>query len=257
MNEQDKTLISILAASDAVWRPMRRADWNAPAPANLWEARERFEARGVVWTTSGSEAERKRSQRSLEQLSFDGMLNLRGSNKGHGVRLTDKGDIFARALCGAPNVDAGHSSLSEVIQLARQVNQDGAVNGARLTSELWLARLKNYSDTDDCRNKLWAVQTMMLAALWRGWVVSLSDCEGRVYYYSTEAGYATAKLPRPALPVDIPEYDDSADELYHAATIAARSMLRSAKPTRPNEIGYISLPCSLDLRRPRTRKGKQ
>jgi hypothetical protein len=30
MTEQDKTLVSIMAATDAIFRPMRAADWTAP-----------------------------------------------------------------------------------------------------------------------------------------------------------------------------------------------------------------------------------
>ena len=35
MTEQDSVLVQILAATDAVWKPMRKADWATPTPTVL------------------------------------------------------------------------------------------------------------------------------------------------------------------------------------------------------------------------------
>lgn len=240
MTERDLTLIRILASTDAVFRPMRSADWTAPGPCNLWEARQRFPTAGVAWTQGGQG--RMAVGRKLTDLATAGMVRLCGAGKGRGVRLTQHGDACARALCGLPN-DA-HKGLNQVALLTEE--REG------LCSELWLAGLNNY--TDDCQESLWETTLFVLPALVCRWVLSRSDVHGRVYFQPTSAGLNAASRPTSIMPGGLPAYSDEANAAYYEATLAARGRLRTAKPSNPSEIGQCPLPASLNLQRPRTGK---
>jgi hypothetical protein len=238
MTDRDSVLVQILAATDAVWKPMRQADWATPTPTVLYEYRKRFSSAGVPWHSGDpTEAGRKASQRTLEDLASAGLVTLHGRERRTAVRLTERGDVLARALAGLGNVDAGHCSLCEVLRLHDQ-----------MASELWLARLDNYADTDDCRRELWIVQRLMAPALWRGWVESGSDCHGRVWYWATDQGRQVAMLPAPTLPADLPPMDEDAAEVYDSEVVAYRERLRHAKPDHSNELGFIPLSASIPLR---------
>jgi hypothetical protein len=252
MTEQDAALVRILAATDAVWKPMRQEDWVRPTPTVLYEHRTRFASKGVPWHSGDpTEAGRKASQRTLEDLASAGLLTLHGRERRAAVRLTEKGDIVARALADLPNVDDAHSSLREVIRLESSGDGQGP-----MASELWLAELPNYSNNDDCYLELWIVQRLLLPALWRGWIDADSDCCGRVYYSATADGRQLAKLPPPTLPANLPPPDEDAAELYDSEVIAARERLRQAKPDCAGEIGYLPLPASIDIR-PRVRRKRR
>lgn len=239
------TLIDVLARTDAIFRPMRKADWVPPAPSNLWEARRRFSSAGVLWRVGGGGANRLAGERELVGLQEMSLLVLCGKAKRSGVRLSETAEIGVRALCGLP-LDA-HAALCRVVLLTEE--REG------LCSELWIAELDEYADTDDCRNALWETMLLVLPALVRGWVASNSDVQGAVYYYPTPAGLAAAQLPAPALPTNSPKWSEPIGRFYHDQTIAARQRLRTSKPSSPSEIGECPLSASLDLRRPRRRKG--
>jgi len=171
MTEQDAVLVRILAATDAVWKPMRQEDWVRPTPTVLYEHRKRFASTGVPWHSGNpSEAGRKASQRTLEFLASAGLATLHGRERRAAVRLTEKGDTVARALADLPNVDDAHFYLQEVIR--QETTGDGQ---GPMASELWLADLRNYSNTDHCRTELWIVQRLLLPTLWRGWMNAESD----------------------------------------------------------------------------------
>jgi len=205
MREQDAVLVRILAATDAIWKPMRQADWGQPTPTVLYEHRKQFTSKGLPWHSGNpTEAGRKAEQRILEGLASAELVTLHGRERRAAVRLTEQGDILARALVGLGNVDAGHCSLCEVLRLQNPI-----------ASELWLAGLDNYAATDDCRRELVIVQDLMLPALWRGWVESNSDCFGRAYYWATDRGREMARLPEPVLPANLPPMDEDAAEMYN------------------------------------------
>jgi len=245
MTKTDAVLVEVLAAVDAIWRPLREVDWSRPTPTVIYEHRVRFASRGLPWPGSGlGEVGRKSTQRTLEGLASIGLVTLHGREKRSSVRLTDRGDIFARALIGLANVDAGHRSLVEVIRLHRE-----------MVREIWLAGLSDYADTDDCRDALAVVQEDLMPALCRGWVKSNSDCHGRVWYSATALGRKVARLPEPILPVGLPEMDEDALDLYCVATAAYRTRLRHAKPDCSSEIGFLPESCSIDLRPNKRRRG--
>jgi len=237
MTEQDAVLVRILALTDAVWKPMRRADWVMPTPTVLYEHRKRFASKGLPWHSADpTEAGRKAQQRTLEDLASLGLVTLHGRERRAAVRLTERADILARALAGLDNIDAGHFSLCEVLRLHDT-----------MASELWLAGLDNYADTDDCRRELVIVQDSMLPALWRGWLEAGADGHGGVWYWAPDRGREGAKLPAPTLPANLPPIDEEAGTLYDAEVIHARERLRYAKPDCPGELGFIPLSASIDL----------
>jgi hypothetical protein len=247
MTEHDAILVQILAATDAVWRPLRRADWARQTPGVVYEYRHRFPSSGVpLGLPDPSETGRKAVQRGMEDLASRGFVTLHGRERRASVRLTEHSDILARQLVGLPNVNKAHAALRQTIEL--QATGDGL---GPLTSELWLAELHDYADTDKCRQKLIAVQESLLPALWRGWVESNSDCVGRVWYWATDLGRKVAKLSAPTLPSDLPSADVDADKLYSNELLAYRARLRNSRPDVPGEIGFIPLPASIAIRRPK------
>jgi len=238
MNKANDILIDVLAATDAIFRPLRRADWTPPAPGNIWEARERFAVAGVAVPGGGSGAARVAHHRSVANLVDSGLLKLCGV--GH-AGLTERGDATARALAGLPSVADAHAALREVILQAR-VADEGI-----LTSELQLAGLQNY--TDRCQPKLWEVSLTLGPALSRGWIESRSDVHGRAYYTPTDAGLDAATRDAPTLPENLPNYSNELNERYYSQTVAARAALRTQKPSGPGEVGPIPLPASLAIRK--------
>ncbi len=253
MNETDEQLIRILAQTDAIFRPMRAADWTPPAPSNIWEARQRFSEGGVTSSTGGGgEARRKASQRTVDELASTGLLVLCGDKRRVGVRLTEAGEVGVRSLCGLPGLDESHRVLRQIIELSAKAD-----DGQSLCREFWLWGVSNYSgDTKADANEAWEISLLLASSLCRGWIESSSDIHGRACYSATKAGRAAAKQPAPSLPRELPEWSEPAGRKYHDETIAARQRLRSASPTTPGEIGQCPLSASLDLRQPRRRKEK-
>jgi hypothetical protein len=156
------------------------------------------------------------------------------------VRLTPRADAYTRALCGFP-VDA-HEALSRVTLSTEETMM--------LCSELWLIGA-SYDGID--AETLWTAAQEIMPAIVCGWVESLSDIEGRVYFRPTAEGLAAAYRPTPKLP-EPPAYDDEANEWYHAENAAARAALRTDSSATPGEIGIMPLPCSLDIHPPRVWK---
>lgn len=241
MTDQDKILVQILATTDAVWRPLRAADWAPPAPANLYFARRRYAEGGVAFGTgSGGEADRKVAQRIVLNLAATGLFTLHGDRRRASVKLSEATETNSRALCGLPSIVEAHRTLRRVIELEVGWSWPGP-----LCSELWLAGLDNYAD--GVESELWDVQAKLASALCRGWVEGHSDLHGRVWYWATDQGREAAKLSPLNLPANLPEYSDAANELYYKETIAARSRLRCQKPEQPNEIGFVPLSASMEI----------
>jgi hypothetical protein len=238
---EKELLIRIAAATDGIFRPQRSADWAAPGPSNIYEARRRFPVAGVALPGGGSGAERVAAHQRLADLREAGLVTLYGGGR---CRLTETGDHLARALCGLPGVVDSHAMMQKVIALT------ATAGGLRLCSELSLCGLKNYRP--GCQPALYEVSLRLAPALAWAWCESRSDIHGRAFYLLTDAGREAAKLPAATMPAGLPGYDDAANELYHRETLAARERLRTAKPSSPSEIGCCPLPASLDLRRRKT-----
>jgi hypothetical protein len=249
MTEQDAVLGRLLAFTDAVWKPLRDADWGRPTPTVLYEYREQFASAGVPWHSGEkSEAGRKADQRTLEALASAGLLTLHGRERRASARLTDQGDLHARALAGLPSIDAAHFVIREVIRLESSGDGFGP-----MAAEIWVAGVKS-TDSERSRLKLIELVDEAKPALCRGWLETESDCYGRVYYVATDQGRKIAKGPEPELPAGLPAMDEDAADLYDREVVAFRDRLRHAEPEDSGQIGFLPVPASLDIRPKRKRK---
>jgi hypothetical protein len=241
----EQVLLTILAATDAAWLPMRT--WTPPVPANTYFARRDFSRQGVPWVSgAASEADRKEAQRLVETLAGQGVVQLFRPRrlKTLGVRLTDEGEGLARRLCGLPGLEIARSALAEVVRLSSE-RQKGCVSEAALAGVAWshprsgkiLARLED----------------QVLPGLIRGWLESNADIIGHVYYRATDIGRRAA-IESPAgewsrvSPQNEAPRDDGAKErygFYLERLDAALARLRTAEPQDQREIGLLPLPASM------------
>lgn len=252
MRENDAVLVTILAETDAIWRPLRGADWQARCGGILFRRRREFQARGVRSVGGGDGTARQAHARQLDGLAVAGDLLVyhgRGTG-GVYVRLTDTAEHRLRALCDLPSLADAHALLRRVIELERPGGPDGF-----LCSELWLAGLPNY--TGDYMIRLLPIQRSALPALSRGWLLAPSDCYGRTYYQSTATGRELAAQPAPILPPDLPEPDEEAASLYDELNVTYREQLRAMAGDGQGDIGPVPLPASLQLTKPRRRRVAQ
>jgi hypothetical protein len=241
MTSQQELLVRILACSDAIFLPMRRVDWDSTSPSIFWEYRTRFPTFGIPWSTGeGNETERKARQRTLKNLSTDGLLDIFSQRRRVGVCLTEQGDIYTRGLIGLPHGDYAHGLLCRII--AMEAVADGL---GPMVSELMLAGIANY--TGDYELRLSVLEDEILPCLVRNWVESRSDRYGRTYYSATSLGRTIAKQPTPIMPDNLPAFNKEAWDLYFSERRSFREKLRSQKPDRTSEIGFCPLPVSLNL----------
>ncbi|MBN2294905.1 MAG: hypothetical protein JXM70_20930 [Pirellulales bacterium] len=246
MNEKNKILVGVLAATDALVRPMRKPDWRSDTPGLLYERRTAYHADGVPWRVSGGGGVRTAGARELSRLADDGLLILCGKIKRTGVRLTETGEHRARAMCGLPSLRDSHEYLGTIRSM--EVS-DGDVGP--WASELWLAELDNYTNDQNQENALGGVQDCTAPSLIRGWVETGSDLHGRAYYRVTPAGRQAMAEPAPELPEGLPGEREGAFLHYLQVVVQFRRKLRELSPKNPSEIGYVPLSASIDLKRPK------
>ena len=245
MEPDESVALAILAATDAVWLPLRH--WSPPEPANSYLARRDFAHQGVPWHSGeGSEAGRKESQRLVEGLAGQGRLDLfrpRGV-KAISVRLTEEGDLWARDLCELPGVETALARLAEVVRMCARLGRVCVAEEA-LAGVAW--------GTPGSGKVYARVEDEVLPALVRGWLVSSATCFGQVYYHATAGGkralaerpvQATAVGPCGAVVVRS-ERGKEAYGFYLLCLDAALARLRTAEPSDAREIGELPLPVSM------------
>jgi hypothetical protein len=159
------------------------------------------------------------------------------------VRLTDKGEAAARALCGLP-------SLSDALVAVRTL-AGCSHRPPTLLSHLWvyetLATGVDYADTTElpARQRLMDFENRLLPALARGWVRSLSDIERRVSYALTPAGWSQLDAGDVPLCGKHCEPDPGARQLYDERLAAALAHFDSAD-VDAREIGPVPLPAAFE-----------
>lgn len=251
MNETDTLLVRILAETDALWRPMRAADWVGDAAGVLHERRQRYATAGVqLDQPDRTIRSRMPFLRLLDAMQASGLLTHQSHDKRHHAKLTDTGEVIARRLVGGPELDEAHALLRRLVALEVDTPH------GRLCSELWLANARNYGPPQ-ATTAICEVEFIVLPALAREFAVSRSDMHGRVWYLATPAGRAFAAGPAPIMPPDLPEPSGDACDLYHDVLLAARAALRDAEPDAPGELGYVPLPCSIDVTRPKPNRKRR
>jgi len=186
MNKNDSTLVEILGATDAIFRPVREV--RSPRWAAAHVARREFETTGVQWRPGAStESGRRGSARSLESLAEAGLVTVfkAAGMKLPCVKLTDPGERRARSLAGLPSVQAGVESLRRLIKLSTRAGSSAGQCGepVGLVGELAMTGAKAW-DQDEV-----AVVLQMLApAFVRGWAVWQVNSRRNVWYQATDLG---------------------------------------------------------------------
>lgn len=240
MKIENSVLVGILAATDAIWLPLR--DWTAPRPANTYAARRSFAAGGVPWASAETtEAGRKRSQRCLEELVAAGLVVGRKPKRAKtlSVRLSDAADHAARRLCGLADEEGGVATLREVGGRSER--------RAELLTDVWVPETALNDGRgwgDHHQEELATVEQMALPALVRGWLDSRADSEGRVYYAVTARGWKLIDANREAQEPHSEDGSPAALDLYQDRIAAALARLGTAEPPR-GDIGEIPLPVSM------------
>ena len=244
MNEPDKLLIELLAATDALWRPDRAVDATMPTASTLAALRLAFPKSGVPF--SGHGAERRGRQGVVATLAKRGLLATSGRGKGVCAKLTEAGDLTARALTNNPLINETWAMMRRVAKLACE-SECGL-----LTPETGLGGTK-YGEPD-CMSACTWIEWCLLPGVLRGWCTSRSDREGRVYYSLTATGVDVAAADVPTLPPDLPPVDEEAERHYIDAVIEARQRYRNMDSPNPSEAGPPCLPVSLELRKHKAKK---
>ncbi len=231
MNPQNNVLVRVLAQTDGLWLPMRQADWYRSVPAVLYEARQRYRTAGVLHRPSDPSASGRQAEgRMLAAMADDGLLVLTTPDtRRTDVRLTCRGDQYARALCGLPGVRQTLDALTIIARIRGGHGEASEVHPSLMT------RRGGYAHRD-AASLLGVLQDILLPALVRGWCQSASDCEGRVRYRLTLPEVLTAD------PVsDLPAADPDATDRYYRLRQASRGRLRHQDPEVPSCLGVIPL----------------
>ena len=241
----DQILVSILAATDAIFIPDRDPMmW--PRHAVIYERRRNFTNAGVPWASERvlpglDEAGRKQIQRLLDELALSGMV-LTFQPKGAktlGVRLSETGDAQARALVGLPALSDALAALAQLAELER--NGATCANlGRTWVPETALAGVA-WGDNER-RHRLVETEEKLLPAVVRDWAVSNCSVRGHCWYAITDAGRDQLGKPIEAGPLPCAN-DDLRREYYHRVK-AEFLALAAAEPKCEREIGEIPMPVS-------------
>jgi hypothetical protein len=238
MSPDLRILVEVLAGQDAVWRPLRKIDWDSTGtPAALYRARCAYPSEGAPWQSdSAEEAARKRDLRRLERLADAELVEVfRPAARSIGARLTDAGESVARAVADLPGLDDAHEWMRRLLRYGL----DASVNECILYSGDPTANYPPDIEEAD----LAFLQTALLPALSRGFLVASSDIAGRVYYSIEPEGIAWGRGPAPEMPDGLPECDDELADFYVALTRQRRAEYRR-ELKRDGELGFIPLPVS-------------
>lgn len=242
MNVKDRILVSLLAAQDMLYLPLRTGWDNRAYTTVLYERRSRYRYSGIPWNSShiipsGTEADRKVVERQLSELKAKNMLQKIGRSgiRTTAVRLTGSGDQAARALCYLPSI---HNALPLVKTIEALKAQ-----GYPFVNRAWIPEIALTPDRqgwgDGQEDFLCDLAERMTPLLVRGWVESNCDVCGHGWYA------LTGKAIHPPDPLqETPRPSEEAEMYYYQAMTQERNRLRDAKPDRPSEIGCIPMPAS-------------
>lgn len=223
-DDELRLLTRVLAATDAMFLPLRGCDWQHPRPAAVAIARAAFRDRGgVVIHSPGTPAERKRAERLIASCTEAGMLIARQRYRGQFLRLADDSEDFVRQLCGLPGLWLSFETVR------RHVRDEW-------TPEIALNDGRGWGDGHG--SELSFIESLMLPALVRGVAESRSTIRGHVCYRRV--------APVPEFFADTEEVEPSPTlaRFYVDELRAARSAISTA-PTGVFELGELPLPVSM------------
>jgi hypothetical protein len=184
--EQLRILVQVLAATDALFIPLRGPDWETRVmPANVTIGRREFQEAGVAWLSLAiSENERKQAQRDMEACAKRGWIRpIRSKVKTTSVRLTDEGEELARDGI-VPTLADSFEALAELATHSKR--------GSEKSNEKWVPEIEMNNgrgwEGEFARELLW-VEQRLLPCLTRGLVAANYDGYGHAYYAVTAAGW--------------------------------------------------------------------
>jgi hypothetical protein len=264
MTQTEKILIRVLAATDAIWLPMRVFE-PRELPTNTYFARRNYPMHGAGWITDDeSEAERKVAQRTVARMANGELIEtFRGvAGKVGSIKLTDGGEAKARAMCGLPDLGHGLGTVRDIFDLCEAFDADDQNGGLSMdaaeldgqllaVSELTLAGIDHEDgrwtrfgeplDTDAERKSILIfTEDMALPALNRGWVVSNSTKSGHVVYGVTTEGLKAMRGGNPFEGIDIHETESEQCLRYYGRILQnVINQLGLATPQRPGELGFL------------------
>lgn len=239
-------LIEILAATDALWTPFRSFQY--PLPTVYYEGRKAFEAGGVTLPAGDGATARKRHQLALEAAAGKGLVRVSRRRGRHpAVKLSDRGEARARALCALPDFGEAFEAMQALADAPAALER-----GTLWASELALAGISAADTQDkDKRQALVRLEEKLLPALARRLVEAGSTSVGWVYYSLTASGRAALEADTIAPEIEPADVEPDADgaRQYYEAFAQALEDIRGREPNVPGELGYMPLPCSMPAAR--------
>lgn len=234
-------LADILARINATWLPPRKYNTGDAALDNrtivaILERRRAAKARGVPYVARGSSQQAKATERRLNAMQAAGFLVIRSRGRVREVRLTDRGDDWARFVTAEPMVSEAWPWLSQIEAL-----QAAGISAGPIVRETDLARVA-YGSPE--RRRLIDLEYVLLPLKAAGLVDDATDVAGRVFYSLTPHGRrAVAGPPRRPAP-DLPPYPGSTWCDLHDELL--RQYEAERLDWRPDSTGevYIPLPVS-------------
>jgi hypothetical protein len=241
MTNHDAIIVHVLALCDAPRLAPR--SWTRYAAANRALALGALHSRGAAYrANSADDAGRKSGERELVALADAGLLKITRVRKFPYLKLTPKGDAYARAVAGLPGRKIGQLILGAI---AAKTQRE-----PKTLRDLWLAEI------DLNRGRGWGpsakpadrvaiadVELDALAAMANDWIVAHSTVAGHCYYALTSAGWAEADNPTPTPRFGkLPKADQKAARLYRSVQDRQLGALGSDAPERHHGIGHLPLP---------------
>ena len=245
----DQIMLSILAATDAVFIPDRDPKAR-PRHVVIYEHRWAFVKAGIPWSSEKvqpglDETGRKQVQRALDDLvRQDRVVSFQPhAAKTLGVRLTEEGDHYARALAGLPGVADAVPMMERLLELERGPDACGFL-GRLWIPETVLAGVR-WGDNER-RHAFVEAEEKLLPALVRGWGESNCSGHGHCWYCVWPAGRKDLQKSLPT--IELPAPTEQARGKYYYRVRQELEGLAMASPQCDREIGEIPMPvCPIRL----------
>ena len=121
MDSRIKTLVDIIARTDAPLRPWR--DPSTPAWGAICARQSNWPTHGVAWLGGGGDAARKEAERTAQDFKREGLIELlrKKHDRALGVRLAPRTEENIRALCGLPGLIAALERLRDLMEIEQTV----------------------------------------------------------------------------------------------------------------------------------------
>ena len=222
MNRPEALIISLLAALDALFTPIR--DWsNGPRVAAIVHRRDQYARRGLPVTGGGNTpGQRKQQERNLDTIEATGLVTFtRRQGRRATWKLTEPADWRLRALCACSDWP---ETLLCLLAINAHEQSPRLEQPYSAVPEVWLTG-KDYG-APAAADRFKHVEDLLAPALCRAWAIASSDEAGRVGYTVTDEGRAVLSDPRPPA-IDWPEWNPEASEVYSLALTQARRELQA------------------------------